>query len=324
MKAIRVHEFGGPEVLRYEEVPDPRPGPGEVLVEVEAAGVNFADTLARRGLYPTPTPPPFLMGFEIAGTVAEVGPGVDGVQVGRRVMGFAPKGGYAERAVIPGAFAIPVPEKLDIEEAAAVPIVFLTAYHALKTHGQLQPGQTVLIHAAGGGVGTAAVQLAKIWGARVFATAGSDEKLARVKGLGADEAVNYRTADFVEAVKRWTGGRGADLVLESVGGEVFEKSLRVLGPTGRLIALGLSGGANPTLHLGLMVMKGLAVIGMHLGVMMMRQPDSVGASGRELVRLLDDGRITPVVGNVFPLKEAAEAHRLLESRGSYGKLVLTV
>ncbi|HLC20663.1 MAG TPA: NADPH:quinone oxidoreductase family protein [Candidatus Methylomirabilis sp.] len=225
MKAIRVHEPGGPEALQYEEAPDPRPEPGEVLIRVEAAGINFADTLARKGLYPTSTPPPFIPGFEVAGTVIEVGAGVKEITRGERVTGFAPKGGYAELAVMPAASAIPVPEPMTFEEAAAFPIVFLTAYHALKSFGRLRQGESVLIHAAGGGVGTAAVQLAKVWGARVFATAGSDEKLSGVKGLGADEVLNYRTADFAEAVRRWTGGRGVDIILESVGGEVFEKSL---------------------------------------------------------------------------------------------------
>lgn len=323
MKAIRVHQYGGPEVLRYEEVPEPMPEPGEVLVRVRAAGVNFADTLARRGLYPAPTPPPFIPGFEVAGTVASIGAGVEGITIGQRVMGFAPKGGYAELAVMPATSAIPVPEGISFEEAGAFPIAFLTAYHALKTFGRLQEGETVLIHAAGGGVGTAAVQLAKLWGGRVFATAGSDEKLSRVRTLGADKVLNYREVDFVEAVKRWTGGRGVDVVVESVGGEVFERSLRSLAPGGRLIAIGLSSGIQPKLHLGLVIMNRLSVIGMHLGSMTVERPDFIGASAWELIRLLTEGKIKPVVGHMFPLKEAAFAHGLLEGRGSYGKLVLT-
>ncbi|MBI3988582.1 MAG: NADPH:quinone oxidoreductase family protein [candidate division NC10 bacterium] len=322
MKAIRVHQHGEPEVLRYEEVPDPTPEPGEVLVQVRAAGVNFADALARRGLYPTLTPPPFIPGIEVAGTVVAVGAGVEGIEVGQRVMGFAPKAGYAELAVMPAAGAMPVPERINFEEAAAFPIVFLTAYHALKTFGRLQEGEAVLIHAAGGGVGTAAVQLAKIWGGRVFATAGSDGKLSKVRTLGADIVHNYRTGDFLDAVRRWTGGRGVDVVLESVGGEVFEKSLRALAPDGRLVVVGLSSGVQPQLHLGLVIMNRLSVIGMHLGSMTVKRPDLVGTSARELIGLLAQGMIKPVVGHVFPLKEAAEAHRLLEGRGSYGKLVL--
>ncbi len=323
MKAIRVHQYGGPEVLRYEKVPEPVPEAGEVLVQVRAAGVNFADTLARRGLYPTLTPPPFIPGFEIAGTVVAVGAGVEGITIGQRVMGFAPKGGYAELAVMPAKGAMPIPERISFEEAAAFPIAFLTAYHALKTFGRLQEGETVLIHAAGGGVGTAAVQLAKLWGGQVFATVGSDEKLSRVRALGADIVHNYRTGDFLEAVKGWTGGRGVEVVVESVGGEVFEQSLRSLAPDGRLIAVGLSSGIQPKLHLGLVIMNRLSVIGMHLGSMTVKRPELIGASARELIGLLAEGKIKPIVGHVFPLKEASEAHRLLEGRGSYGKLVLT-
>jgi len=322
MKAIRVHEPGGPEALRYEEAPDPKPEPGVVLMRVEAAGINFADTLARKGLYPTSTPPPFIPGFEVAGTVIGVGEGVEGVPAGQRVTGFAPKGGYAELAVMPAASAIPIPEPMTFEEAAAFPIVFLTAYHALKSFGRLRQGESVLIHAAAGGVGTAAVQLAKVWGARVFATAGSDEKLSRVKGLGADEVLNYRTADFAEAVRRWTGGKGVDVILESVGGEVFEKSLRSLARDGRLVAIGFSSGVQPQLQLGLLVMNGLSVLGLHIGVMTLKRPELISASARELIELLAKGRIKPVVGHVFPLRDAAEAHRILEGRGSYGKLVL--
>ncbi len=322
MKAIRVSKSGGPEVLRYEEALDPKPEAGEVLIRVEAAGVNFADTLARKGLYPTSTPPPFIPGFEVAGTVIGIGEGVEGITAGQRITGFAPKGGYAELVVMPAASAIAVPESMTFEEAAAFPIVFLTAYQALKSFGRLRQGESVLIHAAGGGVGTAAVQLAKVWGARVFATAGSDEKLSRVKGLGTDEILNYRTADFAEAVRRWTGGKGVDVILESVGGEVFEKSLRSLARDGRLVAIGFSSGVQPQLQLGLLVMNGLSILGLHIGVMTLKQPELIRAAARELIELLAKGRIKPVVGHVFPLREATEAHRLLEGRGSYGKLLL--
>jgi NADPH2:quinone reductase len=322
MKAIRVHEPGGPEVLRYEEVPDPKPEAGEVLIRVEAAGINFADTLARRGLYPTSTPPPFIPGFEVAGTVMGVGEGVEGITTGQRVMGFAPKGGYAELAVMPAASAIPVPGPMTFEEAAAFPIVYLTAYQALKSFGRLRQGESVLIHAAGGGVGTAAVQLAKVWGARVFATVGSDEKLSRVKGLGADEVLNYRTVDFAEAVRHWTSDKGVDVILESVGGEVFEKSLKSLARDGRLVAIGFSSGVQPQLQLGLLVMNGLSVLGLHIGVMTLKQPELIRTSAQELIELLAKGRIKPIIGHVFPLREAAEAHRILEGRGSYGKLLL--
>ncbi len=322
MKAIRVHKPGGPEALQYEDAPDPRPEAGEVLIRVEAAGVNFADTLARKGLYPTSTPPPFIPGFEVAGTVMGVGERVEGITAGQRITGFAPKGGYAELAVMPAASAIPVPKPMTFEEAAAFPIVFLTAHQALKNFGRLRQGESVLIHAAGGGVGTAAVQLAKFWGARVFATAGSDEKLSRVKGLGADEVLNYRTADFAEAVRRWTGGKGVDVIMESVGGEVFEKSLRSLARDGRLVAIGFASGVQPQLELGLLVMNGLSVLGLHIGMMTLKRPDLIRNSVQELIELLAKGRIRPVVGHVFPLREAAEAHRILESRGSYGKLVL--
>ncbi len=241
MKAVQVTRFGGPEVLAYVDLPDPSPAEQQVLVQVEAMGVNFADLKAREGGHLSAAPPPFTPGLEAAGTVLAVGAKVRQVAPGDRVVAF-PAGGYAERAVAPEALTYRLAPAVPFDAAAAFLLVFNMAYHALKTQGRLAAGETVMIHAAGGGVGTAAVQLAKLWGARVFACAGSDEKLAKVKALGADEAINYVRQDIVEEVRRLSGGQGMDLVLESVGGEVFEKSLQALALLGRMVIFGNSSG----------------------------------------------------------------------------------
>jgi NADPH2:quinone reductase len=322
MKAVQVTRFGGPEVLGYVDLPDPSPGEGQVLVRAEGIGVNFADLKAREGGHISAAPPPFIPGLEAAGTVLAVGGGVRRMAPGDRVVAF-PAGAYAERVVASEALTYLLPAGVPFDAAAAFLLVFNTAYHALKTQGRLAAGESVMVHAAGGGVGTAAVQLAKLWGARVFACAGSDEKLARVKALGADETINYITQDVAEEIKRRTGGRGVDLVLDSVGGEIFDKSLQSLGLMGRLVIFGNSSGRPRAVDETALQGMSKTVAGLSVGGIRARRPDFLRPGCEELLRLLAEGRIRPVIGRTLPLREAAEAHRFLASRASYGKILLT-
>ena len=325
MKAIRISEFGDPAVLKMAEVPEPRPREGEVLIEVKAAGVNYADILMRRGHYGVKQSLPFVPGFEAAGVVLEAGQGVSDWKPGQRAMGTVFRetcGCYAEKAVMPAWLLMPVPEKLSFEEAAAFPEVSVTAYLALHVFGRLTAGESVLIHAAGGGVGTAAVQLAHAMGARVFATSSSDEKLRKVRALGADVLINYSTHDFVEEVKKNTDGKGVDVALESVGGEVFDKSLKCLRPLGRLVAYGSSSGKPSTAAVKDLMQGIVSVASFSFGGLSVLRPDVIRECMRAVMEFLMQGKIRPVVGHTFRLDEAPAAHELIGSRDSYGKVVL--
>lgn len=321
MKAIQVTRFGGPEVLAYVELPEPTPGETQVLIRAEAIGVNFADTKAREGGHRSAAPPPFIPGLEAAGTVLAVGAGVRRVAAGDRVGAF-PIGAYAERVVAPEALTYRLPDGLGFDAAAASLLVFNTAYHALRTQGRVGPGEAVLVTAAGGGVGTAAVQLAKLWGARVFAAAGSEEKLTRVKALGADEIINYLTQDLAEEVRRRTDGQGVDLILDSVGGEVFEKGLKVLRLFGRVVTFGNSSGQARKVDDLVLQQKSQTLAGLSLGGLRAQRPEFIRPGCEEILRLLADGKVRPVIGRTLPLREAAEAQRFIASRASFGKIML--
>ncbi len=324
MKAIQVTQSGGPEVLKVLDLPDPTPGEAQVVVKVEAAGVNYADILSRRGVYPLAPPPPFVPGFEVAGTVVALGPKASGLKVGDRVVGFTAgsAGGYAERAVGPAALLFPVPAGVSFQDAAAHFINFNTAYHCLRRRGRLQPGETVLIQAAAGGVGTAAVQLAKLFGARVLACASSDDKLASVKALGADATINYATTDFAQAAKRETGGRGVDVVLESVGGDVFEKSVQALAPAGRLVVFGAASGKPGTVQVPVLQKNNLTLATFSIKGTAAQDPAGLQAGALEILGLLEGGKIRPVIGRTYPLADAAQAQQHIEGRGSTGKVLL--
>jgi NADPH:quinone reductase len=321
MRAIVFQEHGGPEVLKAVDLPPPQPGAGQVLLRVRAAGVNYADTMQRAGTYGGQCAFPFTAGFEGCGEVLEVGPGVAGLSVGQRVMGRV-KGGYAEYAVAPAAEVLPVPEGATDAEAAAFPIVFQTAWHCLVTVGRTQPGEAVLIHAAGGGVGTAAVQLARLLGARILATAGNDDKLRRVRELGADVTVNYRERPFAEAVRGETGRRGADVILESVGGSVFSDSLECLAPLGRLVVFGVAGGQPSHPKVRQLLAANQGVLGFHLGQLNRSDPEVTRRGFEMVTRFWRWGRVRPVVGHVLPLEQARQAHELMARRDNYGKIVL--
>jgi NADPH2:quinone reductase len=308
------------EFPQLQSVPDPVPGERELLVKVEAAGINYADTMMRRGFYIQKPVFPYIPGFEFSGTVVGLGPACVPSWQGARVMGLC-QSAYAEYLTLAEAQAIPIPNKFSYEQAAAFPVVFLTAYAMLKISAKAVPGETILIHAAGGGVGTAAIQLAKKMGLAVIATASSDEKLERVKALGADFTVNYKKRDFVEPVLQFTQGRGVNVVFESSGGDFLDKDIDATAPFGRIVVFGMAGGTLPPPDLAKMFKHSISVTAFWL-LTLTQQPARFKLIVQELMDFVDQQEIGPVVGKVYPLKDAAEALKALESRQTYGKLVL--
>lgn len=338
MKAVVFHDHGGLEVLRYEEVPDPAVGPDEVLLEVKATSVNHLDIWVRRGIPGIELP--HISGSDVAGIVAGVGELVDTIHVGQRVianpnlscgrceyclrgedslcvdyqiLGEQADGGYAELVRVPARNIIPLPEHVPFEEAAAAPLTFMTAWRMLISRAELRPGEDVLILGAGGGVASAAIQIAKLVGARVFATASTAEKLGSAKRLGADVTLNYKEVEFHKEIKRLTDRRGVDVVFDSVGAETWLNSIRSLAKDGRLVTCGATSGPNPQTDIRYIFWNQLRIIG------------STMASTKELLdvlKLLWAGSLKPVIHKVMPLQEAAEAQRLLEERKVFGKIVL--
>jgi NADPH:quinone reductase len=304
VRAVVLSEPGEPGRLELREVPDPEPERGQVVVEIRAAGVNFADVLVRQGRYPQPPPLPTVLGNEVAGDVD-----------GRRVMAFTRTagGGYAERVAVDEAWVVPLPEGASYQQGAAFLTTYLTAWIPLTGQARVGEGTTVLVHAAAGGVGSAAVQVARHLGARVLATAGSEEKRRIALELGASEAYAYD--DFAERVR-------ADVVLDPVGGQVFEASVRVLEPLGTLVAIGFAGGVWKPVDPALLVGRNVGIAGFYLGRLMARRPERVASALHELIALWQAGALKPVVGAEFPLARAADAHLLIESRQSHGKVVL--
>jgi len=321
MKAIVFAETGGPEVLALADVPKPEVRPGMVLLKTHAIGVNFADTLFRQGRYAVAPKLPDTPGLEAAGMIEAVGDGVTGLRAGMRVAAFASKT-YAEYCLAPAAQLIPLPDSVSFIEGAAFPIQVLTAYHLLYTADTTGPGRTVLIHSAAGGVGLAAVQLAKAAGARVFATVSSDAKAGLVKDNGADTVINYAKEKFADEALRLTDGRGVDLVLDAVGKPTFEDGIRCLAPFGHLILYGRSGGAPDPLNVFTLFPKSQKVSGFMLPTVTSGFPDKMRESADRCFALMRDGRLKLHIGKTFPLAQAADAHRYLESRQSTGKLIL--
>jgi NADPH2:quinone reductase len=301
VKAVVLRETGGPEQLDYADVPDPEPSDGEALLRVRAAGINFADVLVRQGRYPQPPELPTILGTEVAGEVD-----------GRHVMALPRDGGYAELAAVAEELLVPLPGAASFEEGASFLLTFLTAWIPLTRQVRVGSGSVVLVHAGAGGVGSAAVQVAKHLGARVVVTASSEEKRRIALELGADEALGY---DDLEQVR-------ADVVLDSVGGDVFARSFGVLKPLGTVIAIGFAGGWWEPLDPGPLVGRNVGLQGFYLGRLMRHRPDVVREAIGEVVGLWDQGAVKPLVGATFPLGEAAAAHRLIEERRSVGKVVL--
>ena len=342
MKAVIFHEFGGVDKLRYEETSDPRMRETEAIIRVRACALNHLDIWARGGTRSDRIPMPHISGSDISGEVAKVGSLVDGHKPGDkvlispglsdgtceycssgwdsmcesyRIIGYETQGGYAEYVSVPANNILPIPDRLSFEEAASVPLVFVTAWHMLSTRAHLSPGEIVLVWAAGSGVGSAAIQVAKILGAKVIATAGTDEKLEKAKRLGADWTVNHHSQDVPSEVKRVTNGKKANVVFDHVGQATWEKSMRSMAPSGRLVNCGVTSGGKAEIDIRYVFVKQFSLMGSYMG-------------GRgELLKVLsffEDGRLKPVVDSVFPLKEAAAAQSRMEKSEHFGKIVLKV
>ncbi|GGD15521.1 quinone oxidoreductase family protein [Pontibacillus salipaludis] len=322
MKAVQFENYGGPEVLEIKDLNNPSPSEGEVLLKVEAIGVNYADTARREGAYVVPTPLPFIPGAEVAGVVEEIGEGVSNVQKGDRVVTLIEKGGYAEYAVANAQMLIPIPEGVTPETAVALPLQGLTAYHILKTMGRLETGETVLVHAAAGGVGSLAVQLAKTFGAgKVIATASTEEKLELAKSLGADAIVNYTEDNWREKVIEANGGKGVDVALEMAGGEIFHETVKCMRSFGRVVVYGVASGNPAQMYPSGLMNRNLSVVGFFLP-QIMKKPKLFSSSLQELLALVQKDELKLTIGGVYPLAEAANVHELLQSRKTKGKLVL--
>jgi putative PIG3 family NAD(P)H quinone oxidoreductase len=325
MTVIEIREPGGPDVLVPAERPQPAAGPGEVLIKVAAAGVNRPDVMQRKGAYPPPPGASDIPGLEVAGTVASVGAGVHVWRPGDRVCALVAGGGYAEYCVAPSPQCLPVPDRLDLTQAAAIPETFFTVWTNVFERGHLEAGESALVHGGSSGIGTTAIQLARAFGARVFATAGSAEKCAACERLGAERAINYREQDFVAAIHGLTGGRGVDLILDMVGGGYLPRNLEVLAADGRLVQIGLIGGAKAQINMAIVLQRRLTVTGSTLRPRSVAEKGAIATALRERVwPLLESGAVAPVIFQTFPLRDAAAAHRVMESGAHIGKLVLTV
>ncbi|MFH7598356.1 NAD(P)H-quinone oxidoreductase [Streptomyces racemochromogenes] len=324
MHAITIEQPGGPEALVWADVPDPVAGEGEVLVEVAASAVNRADVLQRQGFYdPPPGASPY-PGLECSGRIAALGPGVSGWAVGDEVCALLSGGGYAQKVAVPAGQLLPVPRGVGLVEAAALPEVVATVWSNVFMVAGLRPGETLLVHGGASGIGTMAVQLGKAVGARVAVTAGGKEKLARCAELGADILIDYREQDFVEELKAATGGAGADVILDIMGAKYLARNLQALAVNGRLAVIGFQGGVKAELDLRLLLAKRGAITATSLRARPLEEKAAIIAAVREHVwPLVESGRVRPVVHASYPVAEAAEAHRVLESSSHVGKLLLT-
>lgn len=325
MRGLRFATHGGPEVLRWDTVPVPTAGPGELLVQVSAFAINWADLLERAGRYPGAPQPPYVTGHDLAGVVVSAGEGVVTPATGSRVFGVLPAAGAAAEYVAAPAYQFyPVPDRLTDEQAAGAAGPYLTADAAIVTFGRLEKGEDVLVHAAAGAYGSAAVQLCRAYGAgRIIATAGSDEKAARTREWGADVAVNYTREDFVEVVRTVTDGRGVALALESVGGDVLGWTFDCMQPGGRIVSVGASSGrSSPRFRLHTLFEFGISVSGFTLGRWLVEHPDLVRPSVERVLDLLGRGGADPVVARVFPADEVGAAHEFLADRKSVGRTVV--
>ncbi len=342
MKAVRFHEFGGPERLQFEEVPNPKIGSTEILVRVRACALNHLDIWARGGTRSERIPLPHISGCDISGEISESGNQVSGHPSGEKVLispgigcgicdycvndwdslcesykiiGYETQGGYAEYVAVPGANALRIPDKLSFEQASAIPLVFLTAWHMLVTRAHLVPGETVLVWAAGSGVGSAAVQVAKLLGAKVIATVGSDTKIEKAEKLGADFTLNHHTQDIPGEIKRITNGRKVNVVFDHIGQATWDKSMKSMAPAGRLVNCGVTSGGKTEIDIRYIFVKQFSLMGSFMG-------------GRgELLKVLsffEDGKLKPVVDSIFPLAEARKAQERMEKSEHFGKIVLKV
>lgn len=337
MRQIWIPKHGPPEVLEVREAPDPEPQRGEVLVRVSAAGINFADILARMGLYPDAPPVPCVVGYEVAGVVEALGEGVDGLAEGQRVLAMTRFGGYSDKVVAPAVQVFPIADALSFEQAAAIPVTYLTAWIMLVRLGNLQPGERVLVHAAAGGVGQAACQIARWRGAEILGTA-SASKHERLRAAGVTHCIDYRTQDFEQEVQRVTDGAGVHVIVDAVGGKSFAKSYRCLAPLGRLFLFGVSSFAPGRKRSVLAAVRGLASMPRFAPIPLMNENRGVFGVNvghlwdhaellrgmlTEILRLVDEGVLDPVVDRSFPFDRAVDAHRHIQARENFGKVLLT-
>ena len=323
MKAVLCKQFGPPESLVVEDVPSPRAGPGEAVVSMRAASVNFPDVLIIQNKYQVKAPLPFSPGSEMSGVVKEVGEGVSNVKPGDRVMAVTTYGSFAEEVKTEAQRLLPIPQGMDFSSAAAFLLTYGTSDHALRDRGQLEAGETLLVLGAAGGVGVAAIEIGKALGARVIACASSADKLAVCREHGADEAINYADEDLRERIKQITGGKGVDVVYDAVGGAYTELALRSTAWRGRLLVIGFAAGEIPKIPLNLTLLKGCSIVGVFWGDWARREPQPFGASLRQLGKWYAEGKLKPHVSASFPLERAADALKLMAERKVKGKVVVT-
>lgn len=324
MKAIAIREPGGPDVLQLAEIETPTPGHGEILIRVEAAGVNRPDTIQRMGLYPPPPGAPATPGLEVAGEVVATGAGVTRWKTGDRVCALVGGGGYAEYCVAHEAHALPAPKGLSMTEAAALPETFFTVWTNVFERGALKAGETFLVHGGTSGIGTTAIQLGVIFGSTVIATAGSSEKCKACERLGA-HAVNYREQDFVEEAKKLTDGRGVDVILDMVGGDYIERNIKAAATDGRIVSIAFLNGSTANVNFMPVMLKRLTLTGSTLRPRSVEEKAAIAAALEAKVwPLIEAGRVKPLIDKVFPLAQASDAHALMEKSSHIGKIVLTL
>lgn len=322
MRAVVVHRFMEPSELVVSEAPEPEVQPGTVAVEVRAAGCNFFDILMVKGQYQVKPPFPFIPGAEIGGVVREVGEGVENFAVGDRVFASSGLGGFGEVAVAPATATYHLPKGMSFEEGAALPVIYPTSYAGLVFRADLQAGEDLLVHAAAGGVGIAAVQIGKALGARVIATAGGTEKLDVARRNGADDCIDYGKEDFVERVMELTDGKGADVIYDSVGGDVFDRSLKCIAWNGRLLVIGFASGRIPEVKVNRILLKNIAITGLHWGAHVTKDPEKIPRTFDALFELYAAGKIKPEIYKTYGLDEVAVALHDLASRKTYGKVIV--
>lgn len=323
MKAVLCEQFGPPSSLVVKEVPSLQPGPGQVVVAVHAASVNFPDGLIIENKYQFKPTLPFSPGGEVAGTVKALGPGVSGWAVGDRVIGVCGWGGFADEVAVDVRKLVRLPEGIAMDAASALVITYGTTHYALQVRGKLQPGETLLVLGAAGGTGLSAIELGKLMGARVIAAASSEEKLALCRQAGADDTINYASEDLREGIKRLTGGRGVDVVYDPVGGDYTEAALRSMAWEGRLLVIGFTTGTIPRPALNLTLLKGCSIVGVFYGAFSEREPARYDALMQELLGWLREGRIRPIISAHMPIEQATQALEILGRREVKGKIVLT-
>ena len=322
MKAILCRAFDGPDHLTYADCPSPSPGAGQVKIAVRACGVNFPDLLISQGLYQLKPKLPFSPGMEVAGDIIDVGAGVSESRIGERVMATLQYGGFAEEVVVAAELTLPMPESMSYEAGAGFSLVYGTAHMALAHRGRLKAGETLLVLGAAGGVGLAAVELGKLMGASVIAAASTDEKLALARQYGADETINYSRENLRDALKHLTEGRGADVIFDPVGGDLFDQAARRIAWEGRYLIIGFASGRIPALPANIALLKNASFVGVFWGAYMLHDPAVIQRSFRQLLDWYAHGKLNPHIQRVFALEEAADALRLMGGRGALGKLIL--